>query len=279
MTTIRRADLGPHPLWYSNQGQRARIGILYPGAGFHPLADFRKLAPKGVAVGATGVPRHKDESAESMIHLDEHVVEAAKIVAGSHPDVIAWICTAGSFMKGKGHDERLIREMEEATGVPCTTTATALMAAFRHLGIKKLSMCTPYPLDVNEIEKRFFEDNGFNILKCDGLDLVDNNILAHLPPSVLYRLAKSVDTPEADAVFISCTGLDAMDVIAPLEEDLGKPVITSNQASFWHAFKMAKVGEPIQGYGTLMSTARIGAREGAANVATMPVRKESAVAR
>lgn len=276
MTTIRRADLGPHPMWYSNQGQRARIGILYPGAGFHPLADFRKLAPAGVAVGATGVPRHKDESAEAMIHLDEHVVEAAKIVAGSHPDVIAWICTAGSFMKGKGHDERLIREMQEATGVPCTTTATALMAAFRHLGIRKFAMCTPYPFDVNEIEKRFFEDNGFKVVKCDGLDLVDNNILAHLPPSVLYRLAKSVDTPDADAVFISCTGLDAMDVIAPLEEDLGKPVITSNQASFWHAFQMARIGARIDGYGTLMSAPRIGSAAAASSAGAVRVLRQTA---
>ncbi len=72
---LRRADLGKHPLWYSNQGWRARIGIVYPGAGFHHIGDFHKLAPKGVAVGAAAVPRHKDESAEAMMHLDEKVVE------------------------------------------------------------------------------------------------------------------------------------------------------------------------------------------------------------
>jgi maleate isomerase len=251
MAHLRRADTR-FPLWQSSQGWRARIGIIYPGSGFLHIGDFHKLAPSGVALGACGVPRHKDDSAEAMMGLDEHVVDAARIVAGNNPDVIAWICTAGSFMKGKGHDQRLVKEMEAATGIACTTTSTAIMEAFRVLGMKKLAVATPYPLDVNAIEKRFLEDNGFEVLSCDGLDLVDNNIITHLPPAVLYRMARSVDVPEADGLFISCTGLDALDVIAALEQDLGKPVVTSNQASFWMAFRMAKMGDAIRGYGRLL---------------------------
>jgi maleate cis-trans isomerase len=117
-------------------------------------------------------------------------------------------------------------------------------------------MCTPYPNNVNDIEKKFLEDNGFKVLKCEGMDLVDNNILAHLPPSVLYRMGKAVDTPDSDGVFISCTGIDALDVIEALEQDLGKPVFTSNQVAYWMLFKMAGVGEPIQGYGRLMREPR-----------------------
>lgn len=256
MEELWMSKLSRYPLWRSNQSWRALIGIIYPGAGQHHLADFHKLAPNGVFVGATSVPRHKDESLEAMMHLDEHVVEAAKQLAASRPDVIGWICTAGSFLKGKGHDERLIKEMEEATGIPCMTTSTAVMAALRQLRAKKLCVATPYPLNVNEVEKKFLEDNGFQVLKCDGLDLVDNNILGNLPPTVLYRLAKAIDVPEAEAMFISCTGLDVLDIIEPLEHDLGKPVITSNQASYWLTFKMARVGEPIQGYGRLLREPR-----------------------
>src|SRR3990172_1143755 len=136
---LRRSKLGKHPLWYSNQGWRARIAVIYPGAGFHHIADFRKLAPDGVALGAAAVPRHKDDSVESMLRLDEKVVETARILAASDPDVIGWFCTAGSFLKGKGHNERLVKEMQEATGVRCTTTSSAVVAALRHLGIRRLS--------------------------------------------------------------------------------------------------------------------------------------------
>ena len=252
---LRRSELGKHPLWYSNQGWRARIGVIYPGAGFHHIADFRRLAPKGVALGAAAVPRHKDDSVESMLKLDEKVVETARILAASEPDIIGWFCTAGSFLKGKGYNERLVAEMQQATGVRCTTTSSAVVAALRHLHIRKLSMCTPYPIPVNVIEQKFLEDHGFQVLVCDGLDLMDNNIIVHLSPNVLYRLAKSVDTPESEGIFLSCTGLDTLDMIEALEQDIGKPVITSNQASFWMAFRMAGVGESIPGYGRLLREA------------------------
>ena len=42
------------------------------------------------------------------------------------------------------------------------------------------------------------------------------------------------------------------DLIEKLEYDLGKPVVTSNQASLWHTFRIANVREPIQGYGRLL---------------------------
>jgi maleate isomerase len=250
------SELGKFPMWHSNQGWRARIVVIYPGGGWHHISDFHKLAPKGVAMAGNGVPRHKDESAEVMMHLDENVVSIAASLASYRPDVILWCCTAGSFIKGKGHDEKLIMEMEKATQVPCTTTATAVMAAFRQLRMKKVCVVTPYPDPVNEIEKKFLEDNGFQIPKIEGLDLVDNNIIAHVSQNVLYRLAKKAWLPETDGLFISCTGLDVLDIIEPLEQDLGKPVVTSNQASYWQAFKMAKVGEPIQGFGRLLREPR-----------------------
>jgi maleate isomerase len=256
VTELRMSELGRFPLWFSNQGWRARIAVIYPGAGFHHIGDFHKLAPEGVAIGASGVPRHKNESAEEMMHLDEHVVEVAKSFVSYHPQVILWCCTAGSFLKGKGHDAGLIKEIEAATGIPATTTSTAVMAAFKQLDITKICLVTPYPDPVNEIEKKFLEDNDFAVPSMMGLDLVDNNILANLSPSVLYRLAKEADSPEVDGIFVSCTGLDVLDIIEPLEQDLHKPVVTSNQASYWHAFKIARIGEPIPGYGRLMSEPR-----------------------
>jgi maleate isomerase len=252
MSDIRRDEVSRYPLWHSWQGWRARIGVIYPGAGFHHLGDFFKLRPRGVAVGGTGVPRHRNESVQAMLELDRRVVDAARLLAAHEPDVIVWMCTAGSFLKGKGHDERIIREMEEATGIPCTTTSTAVMEAFRELSGTRIALVTPYPDEVNEIEREFLEANGFRVVAAEGLNLTDNNILAHLSASVLYRVAKEVTPPEADIVFISCTGLDVLDIVEALEQDLGKPVVTSNQASYWLAFRMAGVGDAVEGYGELL---------------------------
>ena len=250
------SEISEFPMWRSNTGWRSRIGVIYPGAGWIHISDFNKLAPKGVAIGGAGVPRHKDESKEEMLHLDECVVEKAASFADYKPDVVIWCCTAGSFLKGTEYDRKLIQDMEKVSGAACTTTSTAIRAAFEELGVKKFGMATPYPCDVNVVEKKYFEDSGFEVLTIAELDLVDNLILANISPNVIYKLAKQADSSDADAVFISCTGLDVLDIIEPLEQDLGKPVITSNQASYWHAFKIGRVGEPIKGYGSLLDRPR-----------------------
>jgi maleate isomerase len=249
-----------YPLFRAPYSWRAKIGVIHPGGGENHIMDFFKVAPPGVAISSAGVPFHKDESVESMLHLDEHVVEmASKVLARSNavpPDVIAWICTAGSFLRGKGHDENLIKQMQDATHIPCTTTSTAILAALKELKAKNVILLTPYPRAANEIEKKFIEDNGYKVIKADGLDLVEINVLANIHHGVWYQMAKKADMPEADCVFISCTGVNCMDVIEPLEHDLRKPVITSNQVSYWHAFKLAGIREPIQGYGTLFNRPR-----------------------
>jgi maleate isomerase len=42
-------------------------------------------------------------------------------------------------------------------------------------------------------------------------------------------------------------------VIEALEQDLGKPVISSNSAMMWHALRLAGVRQPVTGYGRLLT--------------------------
>lgn len=243
---------------YPQLGWKALLGVIHPSGSPQAGADFKKLAPEGVDAVIGWVPIHKNESTEEMMKLSDHVVE----IAGSGffrrvPDVLLWCCTAGSFLKGAGFDLQLIDGMKKVSGVQqATTTSTAIIAAFKELGVKKLAMCTPYPRSANELEKKFIEAHGIELTRCEGFEFVDFNDMQKAKPHDYYEFGKLCDTPDADAVFISCTGIDVLEVIEPLEKTLGKPVITSNQASYWHAFKLARVWEPVPGYGTLMNRPR-----------------------
>jgi maleate isomerase len=68
-----------------------------------------------------------------------------------------------------------------------------------------------------------------------------------------YRLGRSVDIPEAEAVFLSGTGMPTVPALEMLEADLGKPVISSNSAMMWHALRLCGVRQPIAGYGRLLT--------------------------
>ena len=76
--------------------------------------------------------------------------------------------------------------------------------------------------------------------------------IARVPSDEVYRHARSVDRPEADAILISCTDFATLGVIPRLEDDLGKPVVTSNQATFWAALRAAGVDTRFDRYGELL---------------------------
>jgi len=52
-----------------------------------------------------------------------------------------------------------------------------------------------------------------------------------------------------EGVFIGGNGFRAIGVIAALEEDLGRPVLTGNQVAFWYALRLAGVGAEVDDYG------------------------------
>lgn len=243
---------------YPKAGWKAMLGVIHPEGAVAGPNDFRKLAPPGVAMSLLYVPLHKDESTEEMMKLGDRVVEVAsgRSFRQWQCDVILWLCTAGSFLKGIGYDQQLIKGIQDATGIPATTTSTAIMEAFKALKITRLIVVTPYPASANALEKKFIEGNGVEVLQIEGFEDIDHRDLISRHPHDYYELLKRLDRPEADGLFISCTGLDVMDLIEPLEQELGKPVVTSNQASFWKAFSMGRVTDPISGYGKLFRIQR-----------------------
>ena len=234
-------------------GWRARIGFITPAVGLAILSDFHKVAPEGVAMVLTPVSAPlTEDSVEQLTRVGDYVAEAAKKFITPNVNAIVWNTTTGSLMKGLGYDLELVKAIEEATNIPATTSSTAMLAAFEKLGIKKLCLAMPYIDDVNEREKKFLEDNGIEVLKYKGRQLLDVRDIINVSPYTMYQLAKEVDLPEADAIFISCAGLGVLDILQMLEDDLGKPVMSTNQIGIWHAFQIAKIREPIEGFGRLL---------------------------
>ena len=68
----------------------------------------------------------------------------------------------------------------------------------------------------------------------------------------IFNAALEADRNDADAVFISCTAIRAVEVIDKIEQKLGKPVITAVQAMFWQSLRLAGFKGKISGYGQLM---------------------------
>ncbi len=98
---------------------------------------------------------------------------------------------------------------------------------------------------------KFVEDSGIKVVNAKWLE--QGIPYAEIPKETVYHLAREVDEPDSEAVFISCVGLHTVELIEKLETVLQKPVISSNQATMWNILRLANIHDKIQGYGQLLS--------------------------
>ena len=125
--------------------------------------------------------------------------------------------------------------------------------AIKELDIKKISLATPYIEELNRKEKEFLEANGIKVLKMVGLGIRENIKIGRVKPETVYNLALKANIKNSDGLLISCTNLRTIEVIERLEEELKKPVISSNTATLWNMLKKVNYRKKISGYGTLLS--------------------------
>jgi maleate isomerase len=229
--------------------QRLRVGLLVPSSNTTMEPDFYAMAPIGVTTH-TARMRLSEVTAEALIRMAEDTERAASLLADTGIDIIVYGCTTGSLVGGVQWEEDLVTRIEKGTGIPAVSTSSAVIDALRTLGVKRIGVATPYSEELNNLEKKFLVDLGFQVTAMRGLGLLDNLEIGRVGRETLEELVRSV-AEEADAVFISCTNLPAVGLIEGFEKEYDKPVVTSNQASMWAALR-GRVSPRIQGFGSLM---------------------------
>jgi maleate isomerase len=232
------------------RGWRGKIGLIFPAPGGAPDFEYHERAPEGVGIFVARLP-FEACTVDGLSKMGEFVEDAAALVAQAKVDLILFACTTGSLVKGPGYDRQLIARIEKRTGIPALTTSTAVVDAMNALKIKRVAVSTPYSDEVNEAERRFLEGSGFAVTTIRGLGNTEPTAMGAVQYEVMYRLSREVYSDDADGLFVSCTGISVLHIIDTLEEDLHKPVVTSNQASLWAALRKLGIGTKLQGMGRL----------------------------
>ncbi|NJE47758.1 maleate cis-trans isomerase [Thermococcus sp. GR7] len=233
-------------------GWRGRLGLIVPSSNTTMEMELHSAIPEGVSLHTARVPL-RNVTEEELIKMNALAVESAKLLRDAGIELILYGCTSGSFIGGKDFEKELEAKIENEVNVPVVSTSTAVVEALKMLDAQSILVITPYTDEINEREKEFLEANDFEVLDIRGLGIEDNAQIGKLEPYEAYRLAKATFVDEADAIFISCTNLRTFEIIEPLEEDLGVPVVTSNQASLWLALREMDVMEKIPWLGRLLT--------------------------
>ena len=236
--------------------KNSRIGVIYPSDGVLDF-EFWRCVPPGVSVHVTRVPSSAGMAASlaqsarhTMMAESTDLDEAAKTFSLINAGSVAYACTAASFTRGVGYDTEIISRVEAGSGAPATTTSTAAVAALRALGVKKLAVAAPYEDEVCERLRRFMSDSGFDVVSLKNLGLRGMDI-GEVSNEGVHALGVGAMVREADALFLSCTGLRTIEVLEALENDLGRPVVSANQATMWHSLRIGGIDATLDGLGQL----------------------------
>jgi maleate isomerase len=212
----------------SNQ---ARIGLIIPSGNRLTEPQFNQYAPPGTGIYVTRL-RMTGQWRKPPSELKRSVTEAAEALSDTKPDMIVFHCTANSMENGLVHEAALVETIQSASGCPTITTAQAIREAFAQCGIKKLVLISPYVKQTNEHEVQYLSEAGFTVVHELGLGLESDGYSA-VTPQEWITIVKENTRPDADGYFLSCTNTRMIEAIEDLERDLGKPVVSSNQATLW----------------------------------------------
>jgi maleate cis-trans isomerase len=237
---------------------RKRIGVMVPSTNTTFEADFQLVAPRDVTIHGQRLWLTNDaDGAAGMDRMNGEIESGAKYLATASVNVVAYGCTTGSFYRGPGYDRELIETITKAAGVPAVAAAPAVVEALRHFGARRISVATPYPEWNNQRLRAYLEASGFEVLNVEGEPRAaasGNQGINDRDPEEVVAFAARVCRPEADALLCSCTAWRSVEAVAELERRTGKPVVTSNQASIWMAFRALGLTTPLKGFGRLLES-------------------------
>jgi maleate cis-trans isomerase len=228
-----------------------KLGLIVPSWNTVNEYEFQRVLNPRISVHSMRIKITADDE-ENFTRMATQVPAASQLLAHAKVEVVCYGCLAGGFIKGPGHDEEVVRNIEAATGVPGVAAATAVVDALRTMGVSRISVASPYETWLNERLKQYLRAFGIEVLALKGLGTQAH---ASFTPEQNAELASEVDRPESQAIFISCSNFRTLEIIGPLEDKLGKPVMTSNMCSLWKMLRVLGDRRDLPGAGRLFRDA------------------------
>lgn len=232
-------------------GWRGRIGLVATAPGNSTEAEFNRYRPEGVAVLTTRTPL-TSSTPEGIRRMNESVeVAVAMLAQNAYCDVVLCSSTAGSFVDGREADNEKAARLGMEHHCKVITSAQCMLQALEAVGAGTVTLLTPSSAALNELEVAFLNSAGISVTAQSGFHLSSPRDILAVRPEEVAALVRQVDCSASDAVLLSCSGLHVMELIGPLEQELRKPVLASNQFGLWGSLRALGIQDHIPGIGML----------------------------
>ena len=232
------------------------FGVLIPSTNTTVEMECRLLPPAYQAhvgrlmTSAPGQPF--SPSRDQDIDYQSRLLGTAKV------ELVILAQTSASLF-ADDYDETTTQRMSAAAGVPAITSAQAVGQAVRALGGRRIALVSPYSEAVNQRAARYFEQkHGLDTVALEGFGATNSYAIGQLGPENAREAFARINRPEIEVFVVPGGNFPTMASIAGWEQEFGKPVVTTNQASLWAMLRTFDTGDRLPTFGRLLAEAPAG---------------------
>ena len=237
-----------------NSKPNPRIGLITLASDFRIEKDFNNVIyGKDIDLFCNRIHCYNPLSNETLKKMANDITDVTKeILPDQKLDCVAYGCTSGTIAAGYESIFEKVNKAKPNTKV--STPITAATKGMNKMGIKQISIFTPYTSEINDSVCGYFEKENFKVNDLSYFDIASDLDIGKVDPNHLFEVLKKIDLSKSDALFISCTALPVLSLIDDLEKELDKPVISSNQALIWDSLNQINSNYAVEGYGKLFKS-------------------------
>tara|TARA_B100000700_G_scaffold132933_1_gene148445 strand:+ start:1420 stop:2169 length:750 start_codon:yes stop_codon:yes gene_type:complete len=229
-----------------------KVGLLALTTDLTIESDFQSICQKlPLDLFVNRIHNENPLTKENLLKMYDQIEPVTeKILPGQKINTVAYACTSGTIAIG----EDKVKEKVQLAKPDCyvTTPITSAIKAFEEMNVKNISLFTPYPESVNKTILEYFNKKKINIISFNTFNIDLDQDIASVDPKYLSETLIKLDINNADALFVSCTALPALEILDEVEKKIGKTVLCSNQTLIWDTLRSVGYKFPIQGYGKLL---------------------------
>ena len=234
-----------------NSKPNPRIGLITLASDFRIEKDFNHVIHnKDIDLFSNRIHCYNPLTNETLKKMADDITDVTKeILPDQKLDCVAYGCTSGSIAAGYESIFEKINKAKPNTKV--TTPITAAIKSLNKLGLKKISIFTPYTSEINKSVEDYFLKEKFEISELTYFDIASDLDIGKVDQDHLYDVLKNIDLSNSDALFVSCTALPVLTLIDDLEKKINKPVLSSNQVLIWDSLRQIGFNSEIKGFGEI----------------------------
>ena len=216
-------------------GWKGRIGMLIPTNNTVIEPEMALLAPEGVTYHTTRMISSRTGSAsiEGLHNLVSNVDRAAEELSITGVDAFLYGCLSTSFAV-ENWDREFTEKVAVWSSKPAITALSATCAALKAFGLTRTTVLCPYGESLKQLAAGAFKHHGITLDSVHSINVTGLQAVCRVPEDTIFRSAREVvRNTEASSLCILATDLTTVPIIAALEEELGIPVVSTNQALSW----------------------------------------------